>query len=723
MRYSIIIPTYNKCDQLLKPCVESILKYTTINSPDNAELIIVANGCTDNTEEYIKSLQKVFHNIAILVNPQPMGFTKAVNWGMTVARGEYFVIMNNDTILLNQGYNEWLEVLNRPWSGGMEMVGITGPMKVPNDSTRRPFLIFFCVMVSRFCYDKIGPMDEIFSPGYGEDTDWCLRAESMGFQCVQVPAPSNKYYAEKRMVGDFPIYHLGNQTFKDYPDAELIHRNNRILLERWGKLEEVPTKLEIPKLEGAQFREILKDPPYVEKIMEKYGLKEIVNISRAKKVDGYMADSELEWLATQAKTHKLIIEVGSWHGKSSRAIADNMMEDGILLCVDHWRGSETERDNNHQSANWEDGDHAYLGFLDSMWDLVGTKVHPVRLSSKNAAKYIHSHNMKANMIFIDAGHTYEEVKADIEYWLPNLEQGGLICGHDAFHVNNPWPGVLKAAKEKFGLNVKQAPNTSIWYVDDWQFITGHPVIIDLSEKPKRPPCVFDCFPFNNELEILEERFRTLYDHVDRFIIVEAMETHAGKPKELVFNANLERFDKYLNKVTYLVVESFPQTTGTVTDQSWARERYQRDYILNGLGDCQSDDIVMISDCDEIPTPEAIKKYKELDYEIAAFQMDLYYYNPHLKAKDKWEEAKITTYGKLKELGPCGIRYNKGNVSICDGGRHYSYFGGVDSIVQKIEDTAHQEYNQPQYKDKAVIFQRILRGEDVFGRNDIKFERV
>ena len=724
MRYSIIIPTLNKCEELLKPCVESILKYTTFNAPDNAELIIVANGCTDGTEAYIREVQSKFHNVAILTYPKAIGYTKAINEGAKIARGEYLAVLNNDTILLPQAYNEWLEVLNKPFVSMGDPVGVTGPMKVPNDSTRRPFIIFFCAMISRGCWDNVGGLDEIFSPGYGEDTDFCLKAEKLGYAVIQVPTDSSKYYQPNRMVGDFPIYHIGNQTFgqPEHQDEQLIYKNNQILLERYGILGEGTLSEKNKELFSAAYQEEQLDVS--RKIVEKYAIRPFVNIERAKKCDGYMADSELEWLATQAKQHKIIIEIGSWHGKSSRALGDNLMEDGHLICVDHWKGSAAEQTTGHQTARELDGDAAYLEFLGNMWDLVGGKqVSTLRLSSKNAARYLLEHDYKADMIFIDAGHTKEEVKADIEAWLPLLAKDGMICGHDAFHVNNPWPGVLEAVTEIFGVRAKQAPNTSIWVVENISnenYTVKTPI--------KRPPCVFDCFPFNNELDILERRFQTLYDYVDRFIIVEAMETHAGKPKDLVFNNNLDRFAKYLNKVTYgpCVIKKFPEFGGSITDQSWARERYQRDNIMKGLGDCQDDDIVIISDVDEIPNPDSIKYFKGWRDQglppICAFEMDLYYYNEHVKAKDKWLEAKITTYGKLKELGPCGVRYSKMDGRI-PGGKHLSYFGGVDSIIKKIEDTAHQEYNTDQYKDKALIFQRMMKGEDVFGRSDIKFERV
>lgn len=674
MTYSVIIPTYNKCDQLLKPCLDSLLQYTDINSDlSKLEIIVVANGCTDNTREYVTSLQSRFHNILLVWSDEALGYTKATNLGIKEAAGDYIILLNNDTVFLPQYLNEWLEILRHPFNVS-DRVGLTGPMMVESPSAgNRRFIIFFCIMIARKVFNKIGYLDEVFSPGYGEDTDFCLKAEGAGFLQVQVPIQTTEYYADKRMTGNFPIYHAGNETFKDYPDASLIHRNNDILAERYCKID----------------------------------------ISKAIQCDGYMANEELEWLAKQATKHSTIIEVGSWHGKSSRAIADNMHANSTLYCVDHWRGSEVERDNNHISANWDSGDHAYLEYCDNMFDHIQSgKVQPVRLSSKNAANLLHKKGIKADMIFIDAGHTYEEVKEDILHWLPVLKEGGTICGHDCFHVNNVWPGVGQAVFELFGSQVKQAPNTSIW-------------VVDTPQLEKREPAIFDCFPFNNELDILDTRLQELFNVVDRFVIVEARHTHSGRPKELNFHNNLNRYSSYLSKITYLVIEEFPPFEGSVTDKSWARERYQRDFIMNGLKGCQQNDIVIISDCDEIPNKKTIQNIRDkgINGKHFTLEMDLYYYNKTVKAVDKWREAKVTDYRTLTTLGPCGLRYAPDYVVIADAGQHRSYFGGVTSIIEKIENTAHQEYNTPEMKDPKRIAKAISEGIDIFGRENVKFEKI
>jgi beta-1,4-mannosyl-glycoprotein beta-1,4-N-acetylglucosaminyltransferase len=471
------------------------------------------------------------------------------------------------------------------------------------------------------------------------------------------------------MRGSYPIYHAGNRSFQNWPGGEeLLAKNNKILFERWGQFEP--------------------------------------NIENAKKCDGFINDHELQWLGREAKKRKTIVEIGSWHGKSSRAIGDNLMTDGVLYCVDTWAGSEAEKETNHVSAKWRDGDHAFFEFLQNNFDLIQSgKIIPIRMSSKNAAEFFREKGIQFDMVWIDAGHTYKEVCDDIEFWKHTIKEDGIFCGHDF----NGWATVNQAVSDKIKA-FTVADETTIWFTDK-------------SNLHFDPPAIFDAFPLNNELDLLELRLSKLYDIVDRFVIVEAKLTHGNKPKELNFNNNLKRFEKYLNKITYIVVEEwdFP------SKDSWSIERHQRDSILRGLNGCKGNDIILVSDLDEIPSVEAIKNYKPEDG-IMSLSMDLYYYNKNTKAVDKWNEAKIAPYRLVREKTPCGVRYTQAPL-IPNGGEHLSYFGSgdieqvIDKIIKKIEDTAHQEYNKPEFKNRDRIRKSIEDGTDIFGRPQIKFERI
>lgn len=649
MKLSIVIPTYNHLEDLLKPLCRSIIDYTDLN---DIEIIVVANGCKDGTEDYVKSLGEPFKLISY---PEPSGYTFSTNRGIELATGDYVVLLNNDCAFLPQEKNSWVNILLEPFQDPKVMA--TGPMKTFCHQAQTEFLIGFCVCYRKEVFQKLGLMDECFNPGYGEDTDLICRIVEAGYDFKQV-CPSDTYDGPNRMIGGFPIYHAGNQTFKDVPGGDaLFLRNNKILQDRYSQ--------------G-------------------------VCIDRAMNIPGFMNTWELKWLAVQAKTKKTVVEIGSWMGRSSRSIAEHLPADGVLYCVDTWAGSKGEPTNPAWS-NMFDADEAFKAFCSNNFNLIRAgKIIPIRMTSVNAAKLFAEKGIKFDEIFIDGGHTYEEVCEDIDAWKDLLADDGLFCGHDY----NGWHGVNVAVEEKIS-NFKVSNHTTIWYCGK-------------GDINKNKPSVFDVVPFNNELDILEIRLNTLYDVVDRFIIVEAPLTHQNQPKPLNFHNNLKRFEKFLHKITYIVVEDF------LAKDSWSIERNQRDAGMRGLTNCKDGDICIISDLDEIPSPEAIRNYRASEG-IKSLDMNFYYYNFNCKSEKNWHEGKILPYGLLKQLTPCGARYTQCDM-IPNGGWHFSYFGNIDHIIKKIGDFAHVEYSTPEFKDRARVEKAVREGLDLFGRDE-KFKYV
>ena len=225
-RYSVIIPTYNHCEDLLKPCLESIIKYTDLS---NVEVIVVANGCVDNTREYVESLGEPFKLIWI---DEAAGYTRATNVGIKAATGTYVVLLNNDTVLLPQSTNHWLNMLEAPFE--KQSMGLTGPLQLHDDYANAPVLIFFCVMIKRTVFETIGYLDEIFSPGGGEDIDFTVRARQAGYD-AEVLEPTK--FAGGTNVASFPIWHKNNQTFINIPEYTnyIVKRNGLINCKRYNK--------------------------------------------------------------------------------------------------------------------------------------------------------------------------------------------------------------------------------------------------------------------------------------------------------------------------------------------------------------------------------------------------------------------------------------------------------------------------------------------------------
>lgn len=174
----------------------------------------------------------------------------------------------------------------------------------------------------------------------------------------------------------------------------------------------------------------------------------VTDISHALTVEGWMAPPELEYLAALAEKSKCIAEIGSWRGRSSSVLAANTA--GIVVCIDTWRGSVE-----HQpELQGRPSSGVFYAFRDNVSRY--SNVWPLLQNSLTAARTISHSPMRFDLIFIDASHDYESVKADIQAWLPLLAPDGILCGHDALR----W-GVKLAVKQLVP-RWRIVPNTSIW---------------------------------------------------------------------------------------------------------------------------------------------------------------------------------------------------------------------------------------------------------------------
>ncbi|MES1989091.1 MAG: class I SAM-dependent methyltransferase [Pseudomonadota bacterium] len=142
-----------------------------------------------------------------------------------------------------------------------------------------------------------------------------------------------------------------------------------------------------------------------------------IHIDRALKIEGWMTQEELLWLAEQAKTHNSIAEIGSYMGRSTRVLGDNTS--GVVYAYDDWYGPrEVAIPDSERDLLWQK-------FCDNLKDLIGKKVIPCR---KNHTEF--SAEPLVDMVFIDGDHQYDSVKRDIDFWRNRLANGGLLCGHD-----------------------------------------------------------------------------------------------------------------------------------------------------------------------------------------------------------------------------------------------------------------------------------------------------
>lgn len=129
--------------------------------------------------------------------------------------------------------------------------------------------------------------------------------------------------------------------------------------------------------------------------------------------------------------------------------------------------------------------------------------------------------------------------------------------------------------------------------------------------------IYDCFTFYNEFELLELRLKSLWDVVDYFVIVEANKTHTNKPKPYYFWERQDEFREFFPKILHLPVEMNVPFKGV---GDWSIENAQRNAIMHGLEDAEPDDLIMISDLDEIPAPDIFQRLRDNQIELYAPQV-------------------------------------------------------------------------------------------------------
>jgi beta-1,4-mannosyl-glycoprotein beta-1,4-N-acetylglucosaminyltransferase len=225
--------------------------------------------------------------------------------------------------------------------------------------------------------------------------------------------------------------------------------------------------------------------------------------------------------------------------------------------------------------------------------------------------------------------------------------------------------------------------------------------------------VFDCFLLHNEIDIALLRINELRRVVDFHVICEARETHSGIQKSsLAVDTLMLRLPQWaIEKIIVVKVD-------TLSDQprnAWEREAYHRSCIAWGLEDAQPDDLVIVSDCDEIPRPDSLLQVKDK----AGLSVDLYYYNFNNRVKQFWGMG-AARWGVYQDV--CGIRTNAmGGPQIENAGWHLSYFGGADVIEDKVKSFMHYDIAQQTGVTRERIEEATANHTDLYGRGEMVFE--
>jgi predicted O-methyltransferase YrrM len=190
-----------------------------------------------------------------------------------------------------------------------------------------------------------------------------------------------------------------------------------------------------------------------------------INVSRAVAIPGYMAEKELLWLAAQAARAPVIVEIGSWKGRSTRALGDHAL--GTVFAVDHWKGQLRDPaaapTREIQVRCKGDGQMIRREFDENLADLIKVrKVVPVDWNSQDGLPpTLVPFREKVDFLFIDGDHSYVGCRSDIETYGPLLRPGGILSGHD-YNTQPRHAGVRRIVDELYASRTQFCK--TIWWV-------------------------------------------------------------------------------------------------------------------------------------------------------------------------------------------------------------------------------------------------------------------
>lgn len=242
--------------------------------------------------------------------------------------------------------------------------------------------------------------------------------------------------------------------------------------------------------------------------------------------------------------------------------------------------------------------------------------------------------------------------------------------------------------------------------------------------------IFDCIPFYQSNLLFELRFKTLDKIVDKFVVCEATKTHSGLKKELNFDIN--KFSKLTNKIKYIVVDDMPDFLHNSNDK-YPFYNFQINKLHEGLSDAKDEDLIIVSDEDEIPNPNVIKKFNYTIFKYGIFLQNLYYYKFNIYNEtenngNNWPGSRICLRKNLKKFSDFRALKVKNKYSpfwkiwkeksidlINDGGWHFTYLMTYEKIAEKIKSSEHSEYNKNEFTDIKKIKYRVENLIDPFDR--------
>lgn len=236
--------------------------------------------------------------------------------------------------------------------------------------------------------------------------------------------------------------------------------------------------------------------------------------------------------------------------------------------------------------------------------------------------------------------------------------------------------------------------------------------------------IYDCFTFYNEFELLDLRIAEIYDLVDVMVIVEAEKTFQGADKPCYLMEMQERY-QHLDKLRVYAVTDMPD------GDPWLNEAHQRNSIMLGLYDADPEDIIMISDADEIPRPSTVNALRTSTADVFGFRMPLFNfkYNYMMVNQDcysVWSGAVRRraldypeTFRRIRhDLNNFAYGFDQSGISLVEhAGWHFTYLGSDEFARTKIQSFSHTETNRPDILAQIDIDASIRNGTGVINTDN------
>ena len=263
--------------------------------------------------------------------------------------------------------------------------------------------------------------------------------------------------------------------------------------------------------------------------------------------------------------------------------------------------------------------------------------------------------------------------------------------------------------------------------------------------------IYDCFLYYDEDMLLELRLNTLHKHVDKFVIVESLYTFTGKKRERL-HFDIEKFAAFREQIIYVIndrepiihQQAFYSNSSLVkageTDP-WQNESDARNAIMQGLTAAKDEDIIIVSDVDEIPRPEALAQFSHKHLCTTLYQ-PFYNFKFNLQVMDDDDTPrlcklpKIVTYKNLKgffqgqpellrnvkrkgtPIRESWLRWNllKWRTKIVQqGGWHFSWVMTDERIGEKMSTISHTEQDRPEFNNPDHIRHCVENNIDIWKR--------